>query len=84
MRAPITFNALCPGYVDTPIVDRGAVSIAARAGMSEEDARNTMVKTNRHKRLVTPEEVSAAAMWLVGPNSDSINGQEIEIAGGKM
>ncbi|MFT6674603.1 MAG: NAD(P)-dependent dehydrogenase (short-subunit alcohol dehydrogenase family) [Sulfitobacter sp.] len=84
MGQPYTFNALCPGYVDTPIVTRNTASIAARAGLSTEKARDVMVNANRHKRLITPEEVSCAAAWLVGPDSGSINGQCIEIAGGQM
>ena len=84
MGQPFTFNAICPGYVDTPIVTRNTESIAQRAGMDAEAARNVMVNANRHKRLIEPEEVAAAAMWLVGPGSQSINGQAIEIAGGQM
>ncbi len=81
---PYTFNALCPGYVDTPIVERNVTSIAQRGRVSEEDALKMMVSANRHGRLITAEEVSAAAMWLVGPGSDSVNGQAIEIAGGQI
>ncbi|MEH6522246.1 SDR family NAD(P)-dependent oxidoreductase [Sulfitobacter sp.] len=84
LRTPYTFNSLCPGYVDTPIVTRNTQSISERAGISEADALNMMVKVNRHKRLVTVEEVAAAAAWLVGPDSGSINGQSIEIAGGMV
>ena len=80
---PLTFNAICPGYVDTPIVSRNVDSIAQRAGVSEDQARDMMVSANRHNRLITPEEVAAAAMWLVGPGSESVNGQCIEIAGGQ-
>ena len=81
---PYTFNSLCPGYVDTPIVTRNTASISQRAKISEDEARDMMVKANRHKRLITVDEVAAAAAWLVGPGSDSINGQSIEIAGGQM
>ena len=81
---PFTFNAICPGYVDTPIVTRNIDSISQRAGIDAEAARDIMVNANRHKRLIEPEEVVAAAMWLVGPGSQSINGQSIEIAGGQM
>lgn len=84
MGQPITFNTLCPGYVDTPIVTRNTTSIATRAGISKEKARAIMVNSNRHKRLIDAEEVAAAAAWLVGPGSQSINGQNIEIAGGQM
>lgn len=79
-----TFNAICPAYVDTPIVERNTTSIAQRAKMPEDKARQIMVDANRHKRLIAPEEISAVAMWLVGPNSGSVNGQCIEIAGGQM
>lgn len=80
----ITFNALCPAYVDTEIVSRNTTSIAERAGLTEADARKVMINANRHQRLISPQEVSAAAMWLVSPGSESVNGQAIEIAGGMM
>lgn len=81
---PITFNALCPAYVDTEIVTRNTSSISQRAGISTEAARNMMVSANRHNRLIAPEEVAAAAMWLVSDQAGSVNGQSIEIAGGMM
>ena len=84
MGQPYTFNSICPGYVDTPIVERNTTSIAERAGISKEQAHAMMVKSNRHQRLIMPEEVAAAAAWLVGEGSESINGQNIEIAGGQM
>ncbi|MGI9370196.1 MAG: SDR family NAD(P)-dependent oxidoreductase [Ruegeria sp.] len=84
MGTPYTFNALCPGYVQTPIVERNIASISQRAGISEDEALNVMVDANRHKRLIAPEEVAAAALWLVRPGSESINGQCIEIAGGQI
>lgn len=80
----ITFNALCPGYVDTPIIERNTASISERAGISEEKARATMVNTNAHKRLIAPEEIASAALWLVRDGSESVNGQTIEIAGGQL
>ncbi|MCB1396413.1 MAG: SDR family oxidoreductase [Rhodobacter sp.] len=84
MGMNLTFNALCPGYVDTDIVTRNTESIAARAGIDADKARQMMVLTNRHKRLITADEVAAAAEWLIGPHSGSINGQTLEIAGGQM
>ncbi|WP_323035269.1 SDR family oxidoreductase [Pararhodobacter sp.] len=84
MGSGITFNALCPGYVDTDIVTRNTLSIATRAGIDNEKAREMMTKTNRHKRLVTAEEVAAAANFICAPASGSFNGQTVEIAGGQM
>ncbi len=82
--SPFTFNAICPGYVSTPIVERNITSIAQRAGISEEAALKIMVSSNRHERLIAPEEVAAAVLWLCRPGSESINGQTIEIAGGQV
>lgn len=79
-----TFNAICPAYVDTPIITRNVDSISKRAGISEDEAKQMMVGVNRHKRLILPEEVAAAALWLTLPGSESVNGQAIEIAGGQM
>jgi NAD(P)-dependent dehydrogenase (short-subunit alcohol dehydrogenase family) len=79
-----TFNAICPGYVDTPIITRNVDTIAERTGMDEDAARQVMVNSNPHKRLIEPEEVAAAVMWLVGPGSQSVNGQTIQIAGGEI
>jgi NAD(P)-dependent dehydrogenase (short-subunit alcohol dehydrogenase family) len=84
MGTPFTFNSICPGYVDTEIITRNTESISKRAGISAEDAKSIMVKTNRHKRLVEVDEVAAAMNYLVGAGSQSINGQNIEIAGGQM
>jgi len=84
MGQPFTFNALCPGYVDTAIITRNTETISKRAGLSEDKARDVMIKANRHKRLIAPSEVAAAAAWLVGEGSESVNGQCIEIAGGQM
>ncbi|RMH45819.1 MAG: SDR family oxidoreductase [Alphaproteobacteria bacterium] len=79
----ITFNAICPGYVETPIIDRNVNAIAERTGMSPDEALAVMVGANRHGRLIQPDEVAAAVLWLCGPGSASVNGQAIEIAGGQ-
>ena len=43
-----------------------------------------MVNANRHKRLIQTEEVAQTAYWLCTQAAKSINGQAIEIAGGKV
>ena len=83
MGSNVTFNALCPGYVDTPIVTRNTASIAERAGLTKDEALQTMIRQNRHKRLISPDEIAAAALWLCAPGSESVNGQCIEISGGQ-
>lgn len=83
-RSNVTFNTICPSYVDTDIITRNTQSISQRAGVDAATARDMMVKMNPHKRLITVEEVAETAMMLVGPNSGSINGQEMVISGGIM
>lgn len=84
LGTPLTFNAVCPAYVDTDIITRNVATIQERAGVSADAARDMMVSANKHKRLIHPDEVAQAVLWLCGPGSDSINGQTIEIAGGKF
>lgn len=84
LGSPLTFNALCPGYVDTPIVSRNVDLITAKTDATPEEALKSMTSLNRHGRLITPEEVANAALWLCLPGSESINGQTVEIAGGQV
>ncbi|KAE9629632.1 SDR family NAD(P)-dependent oxidoreductase [Parasedimentitalea maritima] len=81
---PYTFNALCPAYVDTNIVPQNIESIMKRTGMNEEQAMEVMVGANPHGRLIAPEEVADAALFLCSPHSGSVNGQAIQISGGEM
>lgn len=79
----ITFNAICPGYVDTPIIDHN-LEVIQKRGFSREDAMNMMVSANPHKQLIPPQDIAEAALWLCSPYSGSVNGQTIEIAGGQV
>lgn len=83
LGGPITFNALCPGYVDTPIIDANLAAIQKR-GFSKEQAMDMMVGSNLHKRLIDADEVAQAALWLCAPSAASVNGQTINIAGGQI
>ena len=84
IASDITFNALCPGYVDTPIATRNIAAILERANKSQEEALQIMVRANRHKRLIGADEVAATALWLCSPGSQSVNGQSIKISGGQV
>ncbi|WP_280140283.1 SDR family NAD(P)-dependent oxidoreductase [Jannaschia faecimaris] len=78
----VTFNALCPGYVDTDIVADNTTRIVKKTGMTEADARDIMVGLNPHRRLIEVDEVAEAALWLCSDGARSVNGQAIQIAGG--
>lgn len=81
---PLTANALCPGFTDTDIVARAIETIAGRTGRSRAEALGELTRHNPQKRLVTPEEVAAAAVWLCLPASGAVTGQAIPIAGGEV
>jgi NAD(P)-dependent dehydrogenase (short-subunit alcohol dehydrogenase family) len=83
-RREVTANALCPGFLDTEMTDRSVATITDKTGKSPEDARAALAAHNPQKRLIRPDEVTAAALWLCGPGSDGINGQAIAIAGGEV
>ena len=81
-RRPVTVNALCPGFLDTEMTDRTVANITAKTGRSEVETRASLAAMSPQNRLIRPEEVTAAALWLCGPGSDAVNGQAIPIDGG--
>ena len=78
----ITVNAICPGYVNTPMTDASVSNIAARTGMSEAQAREALEKSTPQKRLFEPEEIAAVAVFLAQDINKGITGQAINIDGG--
>ena len=80
----ITVNAVCPGYTDTAVVKEAVANIRAKTGRSEQKALAELTAANPQGRLVAPNEVASAVAWLCGPNSASINGQSIVVAGGEV
>ncbi len=78
----ITVNAICPGYVDTPMTNNSVSNIVARTGMSEAQARETLAKTSPQGRLIEPEEVATIAVFLAQDSSKGITGQAINVDGG--
>lgn len=83
-RKPITVNAICPGFLDTPMTDHSVRVIAEKTGKSLPEARAALEGLNPQNRLFQPSEVTAAALFLCGPGSEGINGQTITIAGGEL
>ena len=83
MTEPFTFNAVCPGYVDTPIIEKN-IDLMQKKGLSKQDAMTIMVQANRHARLIGTDKIAEAALWLCANGSQSVNGQTIEIAGGQV
>lgn len=80
----VTVNAVCPGYTETDIVREAIANIMAKTGRTEEQARAELAAGSPQKRLIQPEEVADAVLWLCSPASASQNGQSIAVAGGEV
>ncbi len=82
-RTGVTCNAICPGFVRTPLAEAQVAPLAAKHGVSEEKAlTDYLLDRQPTKKWVEVEEIAEAAMFLVGPNSGSINGTSISVDGG--
>ncbi|MBL9054040.1 MAG: SDR family oxidoreductase [Tabrizicola sp.] len=83
-KSPVTVNAICPGFLDTPMTDHSVAVIAAKTGRSLAEARAALEGLSPQNRLYQPAEVTAAALYLCGPGSDGINGVALPITGGEI
>lgn len=83
-RKPITVNAICPGFLDTPMTDNSIQVIAEKTGKTLAEARAALEGLSPQNRLFQPSEVAAMALFLCGPGSDGITGQALTIAGGEI
>ena len=82
-RKGITANAICPGFLDTEMTARTLANITDTTGRSHDEALAALVAANPQRRLISPPEVTAAALYLCRPGSDAINGQALAIDGGE-
>ncbi|MBC3917426.1 SDR family oxidoreductase [Undibacterium sp. CY18W] len=80
----VTVNAVCPGYTETDIVKEAVANIVAKTGRTEEQAKAELAAGNPQKRLVQPQEVADAVLWLCMDGASAMNGQSIAVAGGEV
>ncbi|MGV1917887.1 SDR family NAD(P)-dependent oxidoreductase [Rhizobium sp. 22-785-1] len=80
----VTVNAVCPGFTDTPIIQQSLETIMQKTGRSREEALSEFTKSNPQGRLIRPQEVADATLWLASPSAGSVTGQAIAIAGGEV
>ena len=83
-RHPITVNAVCPGFVDTPLLDASLQTIIGKTGRDREQALADLTRGNPQGRVIMPDEVAETVLWLCSPGAASITGQAIAIAGGEV
>src|SRR5579863_2649430 len=79
----ITANAICPGYVWTPLVEKQIPDTMAARHMTREQVMNDVLLTAQPtKQFVTVEEIAALALYLAGDMARSVTGSIISIDGG--
>jgi len=77
----VTVNAVCPGYVDTPMTERTLANVEARADLPRAEALAAVLASAGQDRLVRPEEVAAAVVDLCSGGSE-LTGQSIVLKSG--
>jgi len=77
----ITVNAVCPGFTRTPLLERSMQRIVETTGCSLAEAEAQLVQDNPQGRLVEPQEVAQAVLYLL--TQSSVNGQAMTINGGE-
>jgi NAD(P)-dependent dehydrogenase (short-subunit alcohol dehydrogenase family) len=76
-------NVVCPGNVDSPMLNVLATAIGARTGKSGDATLEEWKKSSGFKRLIKPEEVAQTCSWLLSRSSSGISGQTIVVDGPK-
>lgn len=79
----ITCNAICPGYVRTPLVENQITDTAKARGISEEEViRDVLLTAQWTKKFVTVEQISGIALFLCSDSAENITGIDLRVDGG--
>ncbi|MDX8443175.1 SDR family NAD(P)-dependent oxidoreductase [Mesorhizobium australafricanum] len=82
-KSGVTVNAVCPGFVETDMLEESIARIVEKTGRSVDEARASLSTTNPQGRFIQPEEVASAVLWLCSDAARSITGQAISVSGGE-
>jgi len=77
----VTVNAVCPGYVDTPMTDASIDNIVRKTGKTADEARAAMIATMPGGRMIQPLEVATAVLALIEDETGKRNGEAVVIDG---
>ncbi len=81
-KTNLTVNAVCPGYVDTPMTDQSVARVSQITGRSEDESRSVITNMNASGRLVHPDAIATMILTLCLPQSRDVNGAAITLDGG--
>ena len=79
----VTVNAICPGYVWTPLVEKQIPDTAKARGMTEEQViKDVLLAAQPNKQFATIEQIAALAVFLCSDDAVSITGAGLPVDGG--
>ena len=82
-RRGVTVNAVCPGFTETDMATQAIDNIAAKTGRSADQARSELEQLNPQGRIMTPEEVAQAVVYLASDAARGVTGQAWAVDGGE-
>lgn len=80
----VTVNAICPGYVDSPLLTGAIQNIVEKTGRTAEEVRMELEAQNPQNRFLEASEVASMALFLASDDARGVNGQAIPICGGAL
>lgn len=83
-KSGITCNAICPGFVDTPMADAAVQSVMEARGLERAAAEKMVVSGNPVGRIIVVDEVASAALYLASKGAAMVNGHALSVSGGEI
>ena len=80
----LTVNAVCPGWVETEMSEKAVRTISTKTQSSPDKVREFLAAESPQKRIIQPEEIAFATVWLACDGARGITGQAISVDGGQV
>jgi 3-hydroxybutyrate dehydrogenase len=80
----ITVNAICPSYVETPMMERSLERLSLEQGISRQEALARFLEPIPQKRLLKPQEIAFIVLFLCSPLAAGITGHDLVVAAGMV
>jgi NAD(P)-dependent dehydrogenase (short-subunit alcohol dehydrogenase family) len=80
----VTVNAVCPGYTDTELVRDSISRVAGKTGRAQADVLAEYTQDAPIGRLIRPQEVAAAVLYLCSLEAAAVTGTTLAVAGGEI